>query len=63
MNTGIVKFFNVRRGFGAIIDDESGEEVFVHSTSIIDKIVENDKVQYEIVSDTKGLKAINVKML
>ena len=32
--TGTVKFFNVSKGFGFITNDETGEDMFVHSTGL-----------------------------
>jgi CspA family cold shock protein len=61
MSTGKVKFFNVRKGFGFIIEDETNEEFFVHVSGLIDKINENDQVSFEITEDQRGKKAINVK--
>jgi len=61
MSTGKVKFFNERKGFGFIIDDESQKEIFVHVSGLIDKIQENDLVAFDITEDQRGKKAINVK--
>ena len=60
MKTGTVKFYNEAKGFG-FIKDESGQEVFVHATGLIDKIRENDTVTFEVAEGKKGLNAINVK--
>jgi CspA family cold shock protein len=38
MSKGIVKFFNVTKGFGFIKDDESQNEYFVHVTGLIYQI-------------------------
>jgi len=62
MSTGKVKFFNQQKGFGFILDDETGKEVFVHVTGLIDKIKDDDEVSFEVVEDRRGPKAINVKM-
>ncbi|MCK4638815.1 MAG: cold shock domain-containing protein, partial [Bacteroidales bacterium] len=44
MSTGVVKFYNEKKGFGFIIDDETQQDIFVHSSGLIDKITEDDKV-------------------
>ena len=61
MSTGVIKFFNDRKGFGFIIDDESQQDIFVHASGLVDKVSENDKVSYEIIEDNRGRKAIEVK--
>ena len=63
MQEGKVKFFNNSKGFGFIISDESGEEIFVHSTGLIDNIREDDKVQFNTEAGKKGLNAINVEVI
>ncbi|HOW30396.1 MAG TPA: cold shock domain-containing protein [Bacteroidales bacterium] len=63
MSTGKVKFFNQQKGFGFIVDDETGTEVFVHVTGVTDRINDNDKVSFDIVEDRRGKKAINVKLI
>lgn len=60
---GTVKFFNETKGFGFIIPDNGDGEIFVHSSGLIDRIRENDKVSYEIERGKKGPNAINVKLV
>jgi CspA family cold shock protein len=61
MSRGKVKFFNERKGFGFILDDESQQDVFVHVSGLIDKIRENDQVSFDLTEDNRGKKAINVR--
>jgi len=61
MSKGKVKFFNERKGFGFILDDESQQDVFVHVSGLIDKIRENDQVTFDLTEDNRGKKAINVR--
>lgn len=63
MNTGKVKFFNATKGFGIIINDSDDSEVFVHFSQVIDDskiLLEDEKVEYEIIETDKGNKAINL---
>ena len=63
MLEGTVKFFNDSKGFGFITSSETGEDIFVHTSGLIDDIRENDKVQYETAQGRKGLNAINVEVI
>jgi len=60
---GKVKFFNESKGFGFISDNEDGKEYFVHATGLIDKIRENDEVNFELTQGKKGLNAIEVRLI
>ncbi len=61
MFKGTVKFFNESKGFGFIVDDSSGEEIFVHVSGLIDDIREGDKVTFETARGKKGMNAVNVQ--
>jgi len=63
MKEGKVKFFNETKGYGFIKDSESNEEYFVHVSGLIDKIMEEDDVSFELQQGKKGLNAVNVKRL
>ncbi|MCK5471161.1 MAG: cold shock domain-containing protein, partial [Cyclobacteriaceae bacterium] len=45
---GTVKFFNESKGFGFIKPADSSEDIFVHSSGLIDEIRENDTVEYDM---------------
>ena len=61
MEKGTVKFFNEAKGFG-FIKTESGNEVFVHVSGLVDKIRENDNVTFDMSEGKKGPNAVNVKL-
>jgi len=63
MKKGKVKFFNNSKGFGFIQDNETGKDVFVHSTGLRDNIREGDDVTFEITDGQKGPSAINVSKI
>lgn len=60
---GTVKFFNAKKGFGFIILNDSDEEIFVHSTNLIDKIRDKNKVSFNIGKSDKGPIATNVRVI
>ena len=62
MSNGTVKFFNNAKGFGFIIPDDGGKDVFVHKNGLTNEISEGDKVSYDVEESPKGLNAINVKV-
>lgn len=61
MKTGVVKFFNEAKGFGFIKED-GGQDVFVHVSGLVDRVQENDAVEFEVENGKKGLMAVNVKL-
>ena len=64
---GRVKWFDSHRGFGFIVPDEGGADVFVHITAVeqadLRGLDEGQKVSYEIQVDEKRGKssATNIK--
>ena len=42
---------------------ENGEDVFVHTSGLIDQIRENDEVTYDVERGKKGMNAVNVELL
>ncbi|MCY1633524.1 cold-shock protein [Marinifilum sp. D737] len=63
MQEGTVKFFNDSKGFGFISVTETGEDIFVHSSGLIDNIRENDKVKFNTEQGRKGLNAVDVEVV
>jgi CspA family cold shock protein len=61
MKTGTVKFFNESKGYGFIVSDETKKEVFVHHSGLLEKVRENDRVEFEEMEGRKGVNAVNVK--
>ncbi len=63
MARGTVKWFNDTKGFG-FIQQESGEDVFVHYTAIggdgFKTLKEGQEVEFEITQGPKGPQASNV---
>lgn len=65
MKTGVVKFFNSSKGFGFIVPDDGGDDIFVHVSGLGDgvQIQENDKVEFDTEDGRKGVNAVNVHII
>ena len=61
MYSGTIKFFNEAKGFGFVVDANSGEEIFVHVSGLIDKVKEGDSVTFNTERGKKGMNAVNVQ--
>jgi cold shock protein len=62
---GIVKWYNIRKGFG-FIQGEDGRNVFVHKSCIPFwniYLSTGEKVEYELQQSNKGLQAKNLKTI
>ena len=65
MPSGTVKWFNVKKGYGFIIPDDGGDELFIHHSNITTEgfrsLEEGQKVEYETGEGRKGPEAVNVR--
>ncbi len=65
MPIGTVKWFNVKKGYGFIVPDDGGDELFIHHSNITAEgfrsLEEGQKVEYETGEGRKGPEAVNVR--
>lgn len=68
MNSGIVKWFDDKKGYGFITGDDTGKEYFVHYSGIISeakfkKLKDGDRVTFELQPNERGEVAVNVSVV
>jgi CspA family cold shock protein len=66
MATGTVKWFDAHEGYGFIVPDEGGKDLYVHHSAIGGQgymsLGENTKVLFEAAQGQKGREAKNVTL-
>ena len=66
MQQGTVKWFNAKKGYG-FISDEQGNDVFVHYSGLnmegFKSLEEGAAVEFEVVEGAKGPQATNVTVV
>jgi cold shock protein len=65
MASGTVKFFNSQKGFGFIVQDGGGPDVFVHVSAVeragMLGLVDGQKLNFDIVTERGKQAASNLK--
>ena len=65
MSTGRVKWFNNAKGYGFILPEEGGEDLFAHYSSIVMEgyktLKAGQPVTYDVLEGPKGSHAINIQ--
>lgn len=64
MAIGTVKWFNNAKGYGFILSEDGGEDLFAHYSSIhmdgYKTLKSGQKVSYDLIQGPKGMHATNI---
>ncbi len=65
MPSGKLKWFNAKKGYGFITDDETKKDIFLHVSALerskLRVLKEEQKIIYDIKEEKNKLQAINIK--
>ena len=65
MPSGKVKWFNTKKGYGFITDDETQKDIFLHVSALENSklrvLKEEQTITYDIKVEKDKLQAINIK--
>jgi CspA family cold shock protein len=67
MPSGKVKWFNSKKGYGFITDNETNKDIFLHVSALEESklrvLKEEQLIEYDIKEEKNKLQAINIKKL
>ena len=65
MPSGKIKWFNSKKGYGFITDDETNKDIFLHVSALEESklrvLKEEQKIKFDIKEEKNKLQAINIK--
>lgn len=67
MATGIVKWFNTKKGYGFIHPEDGSKDVFIHITALqaagLANLAEGSKISYDLSTSQGKTSAVNISVL
>ena len=67
MPTGKVKWFNSKKGYGFITEEDTKKDIFLHVSALEDSklrvLKEEQELEFDIKEENKKLQAVNIKKL
>jgi CspA family cold shock protein len=67
MSSGKVKWFNSKKGYGFITDEDTNKDIFLHVSALEESklrvLKEEQKIEFDIKEEKDKLQAINIKKL
>ena len=67
MPVGTVKWFNAKKGYGFIVDDDTNKDIFLHVSELENSklrvLKENQKIKFEILEENSKLKAVKIEKI
>ena len=65
--TGKVKWFNPKKGYGFVDQDDDEKDMFLHITALqkanISVLDEGDKISYDVEEENGRQSAVNIKQI
>jgi CspA family cold shock protein len=65
MSTGKVKWFNSKKGYGFITEDETEKDIFLHVSALeeskLKTLKEEQLLEFDVKEENNKLQAINLK--
>jgi len=65
--TGKVKWFNPKKGYGFVDQDDDEKDMFLHITALqkanISVLNEGDKISYDVEDENGRQSAVNIKQI
>ena len=67
MPSGKVKWFNSKKGYGFVTDEDTKKDIFLHVSALEESklrvLKEEQKIEFDIKEENKKLQAINIKKI